>query len=287
MGEKEGGDQKKGDGGKKEEGPITVVLKVDMHCEGCAKKVKRAVKGFDGVQEVKGDSSNNKLTVVGKVDPDKIRERIEQETKKKVVLVSPLPKKDKEGSGGGEKKADEKDKKADDKKPKEPVVSTVVLKIRLHCEGCIHKIKRIISKTKGVEHVAVDPQKDLVTVKGTMDAKTLPEYLKEKLKRGVEIVQPKKDDGGGDKKGKGGGGGGGGGGEKKDKEGGGAGGGEKTDGDKKGGGEGKKEEAGKAEANKLEYYGGYTPYSVYGYSIENVHAPQIFSDENPNACSIM
>ncbi|RWR91587.1 heavy metal-associated isoprenylated plant protein 3 isoform X1 [Cinnamomum micranthum f. kanehirae] len=285
MGEKEGGDQKKGDGGKKEDGPITVVLKVDMHCEGCAKKVKRAVKGFDGVQEVKGDSSNNKLTVVGKVDPEKIRERIEYKTKKNVVLVSPLPNKDKEGGGGGgekkKEKPDEKEKKLDDKKPKEPVVSTIVLKIRLHCEGCIHKIKRIISKTKGVEHVAVDPQKDLVTVKGTMDAKTLLEYLKEKLKRGVEIVQPKKDDGGGDKKGKGGGGGGG---EKKDKEGGG--GGEKKDGDKKGGEE-KKEEAGKVEANKYEYFGGYAQYSGYGYSIENAHAPQIFSDENPNACSIM
>lgn len=27
--------------------------------------------------------------------------------------------------------------------------STVVLKIRLHCEGCISKIKKIIYKTKG------------------------------------------------------------------------------------------------------------------------------------------
>ncbi|KAJ8623638.1 hypothetical protein MRB53_032168 [Persea americana] len=147
-----------------------------MHCEGCAEKIKRAVKGFDGVQEVKGDISNNKLTVVGKVDPEKIRERIEQETKKKVVLVSPLPKKDKRG----------------EKKPKEPVVRKVVLKIRLDCEGCIQKTERIISKTKGVEHVAVNPQKDLVTVKGTMDAKTLPEYLKKKLERRVEIVPPKK-----------------------------------------------------------------------------------------------
>lgn len=137
--------------------------------------------------------------------------------------------------------------------------------------------------------VAMDLQKDLVTVKGTMDVKTLPGYLKEKLKRNVEIVPPKKEEGGGDKKGKGGGGGGG---EKKDKEGGG-GAGEKKDGEKKGGGgggggDGKKEEAaGKAEANKMEYSGGNYPYSGYGYSIEYVHAPQIFSDENPNACSIM
>lgn len=44
------GEMKKADGGagKKDEGPAPVVLKVDLHCEGCAKKVKRAVRHFDG-----------------------------------------------------------------------------------------------------------------------------------------------------------------------------------------------------------------------------------------------
>ena len=36
-------------GGKKEEaGPIAVVMKLDLHCEGCAKKVKRSVSHFQG-----------------------------------------------------------------------------------------------------------------------------------------------------------------------------------------------------------------------------------------------
>lgn len=53
-GEEGAGEKKKGGGGdngggKKEAmGPTTVVLKVDMHCEGCALKVKKAVKGFPG-----------------------------------------------------------------------------------------------------------------------------------------------------------------------------------------------------------------------------------------------
>ena len=64
--------------------------------------------------------------------------------------------------------------------------------------GCIPIYLRIfffgliVGHWTGVEHVAVNPQKDLVTVKGTMDAKTLPEYLKKKLERRVEIVPPKK-----------------------------------------------------------------------------------------------
>lgn len=33
---------------KKEEEPPEIVLKVDMHCEACARKVARALKGFEG-----------------------------------------------------------------------------------------------------------------------------------------------------------------------------------------------------------------------------------------------
>lgn len=154
--------------------------------------------------------------------------------------------------------------------------------------------------------MTIDPQKDLITVKGTMDAKELPNYLKEKLKRSVEVVPPaggkkdeKKDGKKEEKKD-----------EKKDKDGGG---GEKKD---KDGGDGKGKEKGgdgaKAEVSKMEYMG-YPYYPSmpmmvgYGGGVGSVgggfvypgvggqggnvtdyaHAPQLFSDENPNACSVM
>ncbi|KAI3447564.1 hypothetical protein Pfo_004229 [Paulownia fortunei] len=255
----------------------------------------------EGVEKVKADCDSKKLAVTGNVDPVWLRERVENKTKKKVELISPQPKKDGGDGGasatGGDKKAEEKsekkteENKADDnKKPKEAVVSTVVMKIKLHCDGCAHKIKRIILKNiDGVTSVTTDLQKDLVTLTGTMDVKELAKYLREKLKRGVEIVPPKKDDGGekkgeeggGDKKEKGGGGGGGGekkekengggsgggGGEKKEKEdgGGGGGGGEKKEGggDKKeseskpegsGGDRSKDGEGTKVEVNKMEHH---------------------------------
>ncbi|XP_038978193.1 heavy metal-associated isoprenylated plant protein 3-like [Phoenix dactylifera] len=286
---KEGGGAGGGDGGgKKEEGPAAVVLKVDMHCEGCAKKIKRSVKGLEGVEGVKADIPNNKLTVLGKADPWKLKERVEAKTRKKVDIISPANPAKKDAGGDAKKPAGGDAKKPDDGKPKAPAASTVVLKIRLHCEGCIQRIRKTILKIKGVEHVSIDALKDLVTVKGTMDVKSLPAILKEKLKRCVEIIQPKKDDGGGgEKKEKGGGGEkkekGDGGGEKKEK--GGGGGGEKKDGDKKDDGEKAAPPpaapAPVAEMNKMDYYG------PYGYRIEMVHAPQMFSDENPNACSIM
>ncbi|XP_073106391.1 heavy metal-associated isoprenylated plant protein 3-like isoform X2 [Elaeis guineensis] len=253
------GNEKKegGEGGKKDDGTITVVLKVDMHCEGCAEKVKKSVKGFEGVERVKTDIGGGKLTVVGKVDPLKLRDRVAAKTHKKVDLVSPTntPKKDAKEKDDSKKTAAGKDSnKSDEKKSKEPRVSTVVLKTHLHCEGCVERITKKIRKLKGVQQVTADAQKDLVTVTGTMDAKSLPEVLKQKLKQAVEVAPPKKDNGG-DKKEKGG--------------------------EKETGAGGGKDDGGKAEANRTDYYPGYV------YHIEMVPAPQLFSDENPNSCSVM
>ncbi|XP_010935709.1 heavy metal-associated isoprenylated plant protein 3 [Elaeis guineensis] len=255
--EGQGGGGGGGGEGKKDDGTITVVLKVDMDCEGCVEKVKKSVKGFKGVEGMKVDSVGGKLTVVGKVDPTKLRDRVAAKTHKKVDLVSPTnpPKKDAKEKEDSKKPAGEKDSnKSHEKKSKEPVVSTVVLKIQLDCDGCIKRIEKGIRKIKGVQVVTLDAQKDLVTVKGTMDAKALPEVLKEKLKREVEVALPKKNEGG----------------EKKDK------GGDKKEKGEGGGGGGKE-----AATNLMEYYAGYP------YYVEMVYAPQLFSDDNPNACSVM
>ena len=138
----------------------------------------------------------------------------------------------------------------------------------------------VVVTCAGVESVEVDKTKEQVTVKGTMDVNSLTPYLKEKLKRSVDVVPPpKKDDGGGggDKKPKEGGG------DKKEKEAAPAapaapaagGGGEKKENEKEkekeggGGGGEKKEEGGgatKVEVSKM-MYGGY-PF----------HSPPMFWD---------
>ncbi|XP_073042143.1 heavy metal-associated isoprenylated plant protein 3-like [Primulina eburnea] len=283
MGEKDEkkneGEKKADGGGKKDDGPITVVLKLDLHCEGCAKKVKRSVSHFEGVEKVKADCAANKITVVGKVDPAGLRERVEYKTKKKVELLSPQPKKDGGDGGpaaGGDKKTDGKppekkaeEKKVDDKKPKEAAVSTEVMKIKLHCDGCAHKIKRLIKKNiYGVDSVSTNLEKDLVTVNGTMNVKELVSIVKEKLNRAVEIVPVKKDDsGGGDKKAASE--------DKKGKEPA-AGSDDKKEKEKEGGGAEKKEIGGggdekaksvggggtKVEVNKMEFQG-YNPHTYY------------------------
>ncbi|XP_019181721.1 PREDICTED: heavy metal-associated isoprenylated plant protein 3-like [Ipomoea nil] len=308
----ESGEQKKADGGKKEGGGggdnASVVLKADLHCEGCVSKIVKTIRGCDGVEDVKVELGANKVTVKGKVDPAVVKEKVEAKTHKQVVVVSPQPankggekakegggekqqqKKKKEDKKGGDSKEEESKKGEDDKKKakeKEPAVTTAVFKMNLHCEGCIQKIYKIVSKTKGYHEMKLDRQKEVVTVTGAMDMKALAENLKKHLKRDVEIVPPKKE-GGGEKKEKGGGnekgndkGKGGG-----KKEAGGGGGGD--------GGEKNKEEA----ANKMQVQVGYPYQGPYpymygpGYVQDQMyynypHAPQMFSDENPNACSVM
>lgn len=138
--------------------------------------------------------------------------------------------------------------------------------------------------------MSIDKDKETVTVKGSMNVKALVEKLKGRLKRNVEVVPPKKD-------------------KEKDKDG---------EGEKEGGGDGGKKKGGGGDNQKSmeepfavagDYYGWKfdqntmsfipmvppPPPPPYGYSysygpvyfLEPVHPPQMFSDENPNACSLM
>lgn len=147
----------------------------------------------------------------------------------------------------------------------------------------------------GYRDVKIDKQKETVTVTGAIDMKALAEGLKRHLKRDVQIVPAKKE---GDKK-ENSGGAKAKGGEKGNNNGGGGKGGD--GGEKTAGGE-------KMEGNnKVQFQVSYPnpyPYSypypiVYesGLAMDQFHynpypygpnqAPQLFSDENPNACSIM
>ncbi|XP_077246262.1 heavy metal-associated isoprenylated plant protein 26-like [Tasmannia lanceolata] len=69
----------------------TVELKVRMDCEGCERKVKKAVEGMKGVNEIDVDRKQQKLTVVGYVDPKKVLKRVRWRTGKKADLWPYVP----------------------------------------------------------------------------------------------------------------------------------------------------------------------------------------------------
>ncbi|KAE9447365.1 hypothetical protein C3L33_20716, partial [Rhododendron williamsianum] len=64
----------------------TVDIKVRIDCEGCERKVRRSVEGMKGVKTVEVDPKQNKLTVVGYMEPAKVLARVAHRTGKKAEL---------------------------------------------------------------------------------------------------------------------------------------------------------------------------------------------------------
>lgn len=69
----------------------TVELKIRIDCEGCERKVKRALEGMKGVKQVDVDRKANKATVVGYVEPSKVVARVAHRTGKKAELWPYVP----------------------------------------------------------------------------------------------------------------------------------------------------------------------------------------------------
>ncbi|KAJ4835641.1 hypothetical protein Tsubulata_015317 [Turnera subulata] len=287
---------------KKEEEPkppAPFVLFVDLHCVGCAKKIEKSIMRIRGVEGVTIDMAQNQVTIKGIVEPQAVCNKIMKKTKRRAKVVSPLP----EAEGA----------------PMPEVVTsqvsgatTVELDVNMHCEACAGQLKKKILKMRGVQTAVTDLSASKVTVTGTMDAEKLVEYVYRRTKKQARIVpqpepEPEKQE------------------EKKEEEkpaeeaakpaeenpeekkeena-------EKKEEEKPPEGEAKKEEEGgekegnnpeggeaKEEANKgvenynimnfdeenmkrMMYY--YQPL----YVIERIPPPQLFSDENPNACCI-
>uniref|UniRef100_A0ACD5VJU9 Uncharacterized protein n=1 Tax=Avena sativa TaxID=4498 RepID=A0ACD5VJU9_AVESA len=133
----------------------------------------------------------------------------------------------------------------------------------------MRRIRSKFFKIKGVEQVCMDLPKNQVTLVGTMDAKALPEKLRKKLRRPMDVVPAGKD-------------------KDKDKEGkqqqqqGYSKEGCNKDGKQQGDGKQSKEAVEKAIATELELWK--TAY----YDSQGLQATQFLpSDENPNACSVM
>ncbi|KAE9594765.1 hypothetical protein Lal_00013226 [Lupinus albus] len=238
---------------KNEEENPEIVLKVDMHCQACARKIAKALKGFEGVDEVTADSKASKVVVKGKTaNPIKVLERLQKKSGKKVELISPLPK------PSEEKKEEIKEPQPVEKKEEvsPPPVVTVVLKVGMHCEACAQVIQKKIRKIQGVESVETDFGNDQVIVKGVIDPTKLVDYVYKRTKKQASIVkkEEKKE-------------------EEEKKE-------DKEEDKQKESEENKGEDDNKTDIKRSEYW----PSRHY---VDYAYAPQIFSDENPNACSVM
>ncbi|KAL0919795.1 hypothetical protein M5K25_011914 [Dendrobium thyrsiflorum] len=59
----------------------TCVLKVNIHCEGCKKKVKKLLQKIDGVYTIAIDTEQGKVTVTGNIDPSTLIKKLRKSGK--------------------------------------------------------------------------------------------------------------------------------------------------------------------------------------------------------------
>ncbi|EFJ05420.1 hypothetical protein SELMODRAFT_449153 [Selaginella moellendorffii] len=64
----------------------TIVLKVQIHCDACIRKVKKAIADIDGVDSISVDQKQKKVSVTGYIDPKKVLKKVSK-TGKSVELV--------------------------------------------------------------------------------------------------------------------------------------------------------------------------------------------------------
>ncbi|KAL9170121.1 hypothetical protein ABFS82_04G123300 [Erythranthe guttata] len=166
--------------------PQEIVLKVFMHCEGCARKVRRCLKGFEGVEDVITDCRTSKVVVKGeKADPLKVLDRVQRKSHRQVQLISPIPK---PPPPPEDKKEDAPPPKPEEKKEEPPVI-TVVLGVYMHCEACAQEIKKRILRMKGVESAEPDLKSSQVAVKGVFEPEKLADYIHKRTGKHAVIVK--------------------------------------------------------------------------------------------------
>lgn len=230
------------------------------------------------MEDVTTDCKTSKVVVKGeKADPLKVLQRLQRKSHRQVELISPIPE-PKPVSDEPEKKEKEKPKPEE---KKEEVV-TVVLRVHMHCEACAMEIQKRIMRMKGVESVEPDFKASQVSVKGVFTPEKLVEFIYKRIGKHAAVVKqdpppkpPEKEKETKDKD------------EKKKEEG------QPKEGkeakENGGGGGAKGDGAAAEEGNKVvdlkknEYQ-----YQPPRYPVEMfAYPPQIFSDENPNACTII
>ncbi|KAJ0663133.1 putative heavy metal-associated isoprenylated plant protein/5/6 [Helianthus annuus] len=141
--------EKQINGGQKNDS-VTMLLKFNMHCDRCARKVVKFVSSLQGVDSVtRRENDWKKIMVVGKVDPVKLREIVEVKYNKNVELISPATKKHLDFV---KDEINHKQVSFYSNYASPFPVTTVVLKVSLNCggcRGCIKKIQKLIEEAKG------------------------------------------------------------------------------------------------------------------------------------------
>ncbi|XP_050237362.1 heavy metal-associated isoprenylated plant protein 4 [Mercurialis annua] len=204
---------------------ITAVYKVNLHCQQCARDIKKPLMRMQGVRSVDVDFQKSEIKVKGVIDVIEFHKKVEKLSKKKVQLIPPQL-----NIKIAEKKVEET----------KATVHKTSIKVNMHCRKCEADLQNMLLRHKGIYSVKTDLKTQTLIVEGIMESDKVIAYIRKKVQKHAEIVTSKP--------------------EKKEEQ---------------------REEKSLKSAEIVELKA--IPYFVDHY----VYAPQLFSDENPNACIII
>ncbi|CAN6299276.1 unnamed protein product [Urochloa humidicola] len=154
-----------------------VVLAMDVHCDSCAKKIRKAVMKVPGAQSVTASFETGLVVIEGTADAAALVARLRAKTKKAVNVVSDGAEEDGEAAGsGGSISANAS--------PPAPII----LEMELHCGSCAEKVERRVMEIPGVDAVTTDVPGRRVTVTGTADASAVATSLEVRMRKPVRVL---------------------------------------------------------------------------------------------------
>ncbi|CAM0145748.1 unnamed protein product [Urochloa decumbens] len=158
-----------------------VVLAMDVHCDSCAKKIRKAVMKVPGAESVTASYETGLVMVHGTADAAALVARLQAKTKKAITIVSDGAEENGEaaasaGAGGSAYAGSP------------PPPPTILLEMELHCGSCAEKVERRVMEIPGVDTVTTDVPGRRVTVTGTADASAVATSLEVRMRRPVIVL---------------------------------------------------------------------------------------------------
>ncbi|CAD6205215.1 unnamed protein product [Miscanthus lutarioriparius] len=153
-----------------------VILSMDVHCHGCAKKIRKAIMKLPGVDSV--TFGTGLVLIEGTADPAVLRSRLQDKTGKAVNVVSNGVEDGEAASGGGRVNGH----------ASPPPRAPIILEMELHCRSCAKKVEKRVMQIPGVDTVTTDVVARRVEVTGTADASAVATSLQVRTRSSVRVV---------------------------------------------------------------------------------------------------
>ncbi|KAK3124893.1 hypothetical protein QOZ80_7BG0595690 [Eleusine coracana subsp. coracana] len=170
-----------------------VVISALVHCDGCARKLRRSLQRLDGVGEVSVNSRSNTVVLNGSGAVDNASEAVkivERKTGRKATLLNPSPDKlPSPAVKGARMKKTDADGDIGDDITVVDMDMVIILKINLHCDACCEEIKRRILRIEGVKEAAPLLKSSHMMVKGMVEPATLVGVIYKNTGRKAAIIR--------------------------------------------------------------------------------------------------